>query len=324
MNRQIVSPRGFFFLFLLPPPKSILLNNRRGFYHVFYLSCQCGSLFWWPNCGEAILDHYGVHGVWDCFGYDEAFTSRSFGGTCHSFYSSGHSFWIVIFARTGDSPQGKYYTSLSLPVSFSCTLLHHQDIKADNILVDSLGIAKLADFGTSQRVSTQGDLELSTHAGGGTMAFMAPEVVRGQVCAKSDVFSLGITIMQMAEGHSPYEELPPLQLSMEISSDDPVPPLKVRSARVSFFLPFFKMPLKKKKDGAAWSDGLKELLRTCVAKDLKVRASVSTLLKMEVILNAPVREKCLLPFAQEVVQARKERREQEEREQRRALVGARK
>lgn len=65
----------------------------------------------------------------------------------------------------------------------------HRDIKAENVLLNELGVAKIGDFGNSRFYD---DEQLSTMtACGGTMFYMAPEVMRGRYNEKIDIFSCG-------------------------------------------------------------------------------------------------------------------------------------
>lgn len=78
----------------------------------------------------------------------------------------------------------------------------HCDIKGKNVLVDTSGTVKLADFGAARRVSGGEGLGAAPR---GTPLWMAPEVVRLEAQSPdSDVWSLGCTVVEMATGRPPW------------------------------------------------------------------------------------------------------------------------
>lgn len=79
----------------------------------------------------------------------------------------------------------------------------HRDVKPGNILVTEDGTATLTDFGISRSIC--GDVTADSGVVGGTPAFMAPEVARGEdATPASDVFSLGATLFKAVEGTPPF------------------------------------------------------------------------------------------------------------------------
>ncbi|TVU20396.1 hypothetical protein EJB05_36603, partial [Eragrostis curvula] len=77
----------------------------------------------------------------------------------------------------------------------------HGDVKPRNVVIGGDGRAKLADFGCARRVgSCKGQQPI-----GGTPAFMAPEVARGEEQGPAaDVWALGCTVLEMATGRAPW------------------------------------------------------------------------------------------------------------------------
>eukprot|EP01125_Pyxidicula_operculata_P002200 TRINITY_DN12112_c0_g1_i1.p1 TRINITY_DN12112_c0_g1~~TRINITY_DN12112_c0_g1_i1.p1 ORF type:complete len:823 (-),score=282.37 TRINITY_DN12112_c0_g1_i1:333-2801(-) len=82
----------------------------------------------------------------------------------------------------------------------------HRDIKGANILVDTFGNAKLADFGCAKMIEGLVTSEVYRTMQG-TACFMAPEVLRQSGHGRAaDVWSFGCTLLEMAVGHPPFFE----------------------------------------------------------------------------------------------------------------------
>lgn len=95
----------------------------------------------------------------------------------------------------------------------------HRDIKAANVLRDSSGNAKLADFGASKRLHTLMSLSgFKTVVG--SPYWMSPEVIQSQggYGRKVDVWSVGATIVELLTGSPPWYHLEPVAAMFQIAS----------------------------------------------------------------------------------------------------------
>lgn len=82
----------------------------------------------------------------------------------------------------------------------------HRDIKPSNFLVTQDGRVKVLDFGIAKILTDANQKLTKTGTNIGTVLYMSPEQVRGQVVdVRSDIYSLGVTLYQMATGRVPYE-----------------------------------------------------------------------------------------------------------------------
>ncbi|UYV76550.1 hypothetical protein LAZ67_14001107 [Cordylochernes scorpioides] len=138
----------------------------------------------------------------------------------------------------------------------------HRDIKAGNILLDDEGRAKLADFGVAGQLS---DTMAKRNTVIGTPFWMAPEVIQevGYDC-RADIWSLGITALEMAEGKPPYGDIHPMRAIFMIPTKPP---------------PTFQDPNQ-------WSPEFVDFVQHCLVKNPEERWSALQLLQHEFIRNA--------------------------------------
>lgn len=157
----------------------------------------------------------------------------------------------------------------------------HRDIKAGNILLNNDGHAKLADFGVAGQLT---DTMAKRNTVIGTPYWMAPEVIQeiGYDCA-ADIWSLGITALEMAEGKPPYGDIHPMRAIFMIPTRPP---------------PSFRDPDK-------WSPEFIDFVSKCLIKNPEQRATAKELLAHEFITKSRTS-----PILQEMIREAKEIQEE--------------
>jgi serine/threonine protein kinase len=109
----------------------------------------------------------------------------------------------------------------------------HRDLKCANVIITPEGRAKVLDFGLAKRLSGEELAEATTQtmdslsgpgAVVGTLAYMAPEQLRGQPAdARSDIWALGVVLYEMAGGVRPFKGDTGFELSSAILMQPPAP-----------------------------------------------------------------------------------------------------
>jgi len=153
----------------------------------------------------------------------------------------------------------------------------HRDIKSDNVLLNTKGAVKIADFGFSAQLTKERTLRHSTV---GSPYWMAPELIDGDDYGiKVDIWSLGIMLIEMLESEPPYLDVPPLRAMFLITTEG-IPPLKEKHK---------------------YSPELVHFYNECLEQDVEKRATSHQLLQHPFLLKACSPDK----FAEVVYQTRR-------------------
>ena len=190
----------------------------------------------------------------------------------------------------------------------------HRDVKAGNILLGGKGEVKLADFGVSAWLVEDGQRRDVCQTFVGTPCWMAPEVmeqVKGYTYS-ADIWSYGITSMEMAKGQAPLAKHPPMKVLL-LTLRNPAPSLGATE-----------------KDRAKYSKPFREMTDMCLQKDPEARPSAAKLLehrffkgakKADYIVSGLLKRLPPLSERAEVIRQKRRVRNKKEEEERKPISG---
>ncbi|KAF3938471.1 PAK-2p27 [Dactylella cylindrospora] len=188
-------------------------------------------------------------------------------------FMKGPQLWIIMDYCSGGSVRTlmkpgriseKYLTVIVRETVTALAFIHkfgviHRDVKAANILVANDGRVQLCDFGVSALVQNP-QTKRTTFVG--TPWWMAPEVILENQTYnyKADIWSLGITILEIANGHPPYHDQEPMRALLMIPRQPP-----------------------SRLEGGDWSQALRDFVSYCLCEMPEDRLPAEELLKQKLI-----------------------------------------
>ncbi|KAI3634932.1 hypothetical protein MIR68_007313 [Amoeboaphelidium protococcarum] len=187
--------------------------------------------------------------------------------------------WIIMDHAGGGSVRNllemgpleeKYIAQITVGVCYALSYLHrigvvHRDIKSANILLTEDGCVKLCDFGVAGQITAR---HMKRFSFVGSPFWMAPEVIkRSAYNFKADIWSLGITVYEMAEQVPPYADVDPMKALFLIPRN---PPAQL--------------------EGDQHSKPLKEFVSACLNDDPELRPTADDLLKLKFVKSQTKRK----------------------------------
>ena len=188
----------------------------------------------------------------------------------------------------------------------------HRDIKPSNIVITSRGQAKVLDFGLARMTASDDEVPISdrstqarTRTGIllGTVEYMSPEQALGrEVDARSDIFSFGVVLFEMATGLRPFTGKNPLDTIDRIAHAEPEPVSRLNKAVSSELQAIISKCLEKDPQRRYQSAG--ELMQELVALKQEARPRLNRNARLALALFSILLVLPLIPSVQQVMSSR--------------------
>jgi len=185
-------------------------------------------------------------------------------------FVSGGSLYSIMKWAFSDGLEEATIAAATRPVLRALAYLHqngniHRDVKAGNILINGHGHMFLGDLGVAadmDRTGSWGNDRSKRQTFVGTPCWMAPEVMDSSQKGydwHADIWSFGITLLELAHGHAPFARLPPMKVLLMTLTEEP-PKLEENYGRRHF------------------SKAMREVVSQCLQKDPNARPTAQKLL----------------------------------------------
>ena len=146
----------------------------------------------------------------------------------------------------------------------------HRDLKPSNVLLDETGGAFLTDFGIARILGENAAPTLTTQGVVGTPSYMSPEQAQGKdLDGRSDLYSLGVMMFEMATGRRPFEADTPYSIAvMQVTTPPPKPTSVLETVNPGLEAVILRAMSKAREDRYPTAAALIEALRAALAAPL--------------------------------------------------------
>ncbi|OHT05539.1 STE20/SPS1-related proline-alanine-rich protein kinase [Tritrichomonas foetus] len=172
--------------------------------------------FWSSTQHEQVVQYYG------------SFVSGPMLYILMEYMAGGSVSDIMRFSYPKGFPDESVIATILLAILKALDYIHshnelHRDVKPGNALIGSDGKVKIGDFGVAATLLENGQRRRARYTVIGTPCYMAPEILQEELgyTQKADIWSFGITAIELATGSAPYSNLQPLAVVQKILKAPP-------------------------------------------------------------------------------------------------------